>query len=310
MKALLFVTAILCVSASCIVGLVRGEDSSPIQVTTLAELLQLDAAQLAEFDIAWMNLLAAEGLPFSEEVNRADCLDRLQSLANKVRVATKANLYRFRSNPAEYENSEPFFRILVLITVVMRDAGLSYKAELRSEPRPDDPREAEFFRDSRDIFIHGLLSDKQTGTCSSIPVLLVALGRRLGYPLKLVHAKTHLFARWESDDGKTRMNIESTNGLNTHPDDFYKKWPFAISDEEVQSGQYLRSLTPREELASFMAQRACCLESNGRWAESHAAMTAASHLAPHIRRYANQPAHPGRPGESAEPSKPILRLNP
>jgi hypothetical protein len=40
-------------------------------------------------------------------------------------------------------------------------------------------------------------------------VLYVAIGRRLGYPLKLVECKGHLFVRWE--DAKERFNIEGTS---------------------------------------------------------------------------------------------------
>lgn len=40
-------------------------------------------------------------------------------------------------------------------------------------------------------------------------MLYVAIGRRLGYPLKLVECKGHLFVRWE--DAKERFNIEGTS---------------------------------------------------------------------------------------------------
>ncbi len=46
-----------------------------------------------------------------------------------------------------------------------------------------------------------------------MPVLYVAIGRRLGYPLELVTTKGHVFACWE--DSNDRFNIEGTNeGLN------------------------------------------------------------------------------------------------
>jgi hypothetical protein len=54
------------------------------------------------------------------------------------------------------------------------------------------------------LFLHGLTQGRG-GTCLSMPVAYVAVGRRLGYPLKLVTAKGHLFARWESLDGKERL---------------------------------------------------------------------------------------------------------
>ena len=33
--------------------------------------------------------------------------------------------------------------------------------------------------------------------------------------------------------------MEGTNGFSSFPDDYYKTWPFKISDEEVRLGGYL-----------------------------------------------------------------------
>lgn len=62
-----------------------------------------------------------------------------------------------------------------------------------------------FFADSSKVFLHGLLGSKRQGTCSSMPVLYSAVGRRLGYPLKLVTIKGHLFVRWEG--AGERLNV-------------------------------------------------------------------------------------------------------
>jgi hypothetical protein len=112
-------------------------------------------------------------------------------------------------------------------------------------------------------------------------VLYVAVGRRLGYPLKLVTTKAHVFARWESVDGKERFNIEGTNeGLNCFPDDYYRTWPIAMSIAEAERGQYLRSLTAAEELALFLSVRGHCLETLGRFAEAQLAHAHAHALTP------------------------------
>lgn len=117
--------------------------------------------------------------------------------------------------------------------------------------------------DSRDDFIHGIIEGRG-GTCASLPVLYVALGRRLGYPLKLVAAARHLFARWD-DPGGERFNIEISNpgGLDTHSDDHYLDWPVPIRGTEWQEVFHFRSLTPREELACAWAKRGFCLRANG-----------------------------------------------
>jgi hypothetical protein len=144
----------------------------------------------------------------------------------------------------------------MMITVLQQDFGVRY-----NPARIFDPD----FRDSRDLFIHGILFG-DGGTCASMPVLYVAVGRRLGYPLKLVHAKGHRFARWDDPEGKhwdqpARFNIEgSGRGLNIKPDEYYHTWPRKLKDRELAEGCFLRSHTPREELASFLATRANCLQ--------------------------------------------------
>ena len=169
-----------------------------------------------------------------------------------------------------------------MVTVLQQDFHVRYNPERIQGPD---------FRDSRDLFLHGLLgssfnSQPSTlnlphGTCVSMPVLYVAVGRRLGYPLKLVTTKAHLFARWESPDGKERFNIEATSqGLNCFPDEYYRTWPVPLTEGEVRSGQYLKSLTPAEELAVFLSARGHCLEAAGRLPEAQLAHAHAHALAP------------------------------
>ncbi|MGL6097413.1 MAG: transglutaminase family protein, partial [Fimbriiglobus sp.] len=133
------------------------------------------------------------------------------------------------------------------------------------------------WRDSRNIFLHGLLSENRTGTCPSLPVLIVAIGRRLGYPLFLVRAPAHLFCRWEDRTTGVRFNIEyNGHGMTDHPDEHYrlwpKAWPAAVIENEAklrpESRSYLRSLTLREEDAEFLCSRGHCLEDNGRLGEA------------------------------------------
>jgi len=130
-----------------------------------------------------------------------------------------------------------------------------------------------------------MIDDPNGGTCCSMPVLYAAVARRLRYPVKLVHANAHLFCRW---DGKeTRFNIEGTGkGLSFFPDEYYHKWPLPITDDQVQRGEYLASLTPAQELAGFFACRAWCLEDHGRVDEALKAYEVACRLHPEYRGYA------------------------
>jgi hypothetical protein len=142
-----------------------------------------------------------------------------------------------------------------------------------------------FFADSRDLFLHGLLSERRLGTCSSMPVLYVALARRLGYPVSLVTTKGHLFARWEGRG--ERFNVECTGrGMNRYDDAHYRQWPFILTDKEIQENAYLKSLTPAGEAAVFLSLRAECLREAGRLEEARQCYAGAAKLAPEVRLYA------------------------
>lgn len=239
-------------------------------------------------DLARLNLICAADLPGSEGLDIRAELERLDAWAARVRAETDRDIHNFFKNPAEFEHSEPYYRVLMLVTVLQQDLGVRYNPDRVHTPD---------FTDSKDLFIHGLLQASPNppsgpdapedlpptphhgGTCVSLPVLYVAVGRRLGYPLKLATTKEHVFARW--DDGQHRFNIEATSmGLNTFPDDHYKEWPHKLTESELASGSYLRSLGPKEELALFLAVRGYVLEDTGRHKEALEAYTKATQLDP------------------------------
>jgi hypothetical protein len=139
-------------------------------------------------------------------------------------------------------------------------------------------------KSSKNIFINGLLSDERLGTCSSMPVLWTAIGRRLGYPLSLVHAKNHLFVRWE--DKKDRFNVEASKGVMASPPDAsYKTWPFPLTDEEIAKGPYLKSLTPTEEMADAMNARFWELMHYRRYDEALGIALKLRQMLPHADKY-------------------------
>jgi hypothetical protein len=237
--------------------------------------------QLEDIDIGLMNVRCAEGLRGSEGLDVAITLQRLDQYATHVEHETTRHLYKFRRNPSEFQDSEAYFRMLVLATVLQEDFNIGYNPE-RIEPLDNLQPDEKFCANSRDVFIHGLTGSPAMGTCASLPVLYVSVGRRLGYPLYLVTAKKHLFARW--DDGRTRMNIEASGrGFTTDEDDHYKTWPYPISDEEIEANRYLKNMSQKEVLAAFMAMRAPCLLSMRRYDEALAAFRNAVRLAPQIR---------------------------
>jgi hypothetical protein len=233
-------------------------------------LLGLTPDELAKTDIAAMNLACAEGLPGFESVDPRAVLATIDEWAFLVKRETDRNFYKFLQNPPDFENSEGYFRMMTLVTVLQLDCGVQYDPDRVLQPN---------FADSRSVFVHGLTSGTKSGTCISMPVLYVAVGRRLGYPLKLVTTKAHAYAKWESP--AESFNIECTSrGLLTPPDDHYREWPFKITEEEVAFGNFLKPLSPQQELALFFVTRGHSLADLERLSEAQEAYSTAHRLDP------------------------------
>lgn len=248
------------------------------QPTTLAELLALKPETLSAVDIGVLNMLCAQGLPGAEDIKIADYQATLDQWAQRVKSETERNFHRFREDPAYYYNSEAFYKMLMMAVVVYEDLGIRYNPKWiapASETRADD----HFFADAHDVFIHGMIGPQRMGTCSSMPVFYIALGRRLGYPLKLAKTRQHLFMRWDSPT--ERFDMDATGkGIDRYDDDYYRKWPFPITEQEIQEEDYLKSLSSQEELSVFLSIRGACLRENGFYGDATAAYQAAFQCAP------------------------------
>jgi hypothetical protein len=197
------------------VATISQQVSVKLAPRSLRELCNFQDAELAQVDIARMNLLCADGLPGSESLDIDAILTSLADWAKRVRFDTDRHLYKFRRNPGEYENSEAYYRMAMLVTVLQQDLGVRYNLE---RMRDID------FTNSKDLFIHGMVNDNNGGTCVSMPVLYASVGRRLGYPLKLTTTHAHVFLRWEglqhaNPAWRERRNIEgSSSGMHSFPD--------------------------------------------------------------------------------------------
>jgi hypothetical protein len=225
---------------------------------------------LSRLDIAEVNLAAAAGLPGAEDLSIPALLAQLDGWSTLVRDRTARALPGWPHGP-DADLSEGQFRMLALVTVVQRELGVRYYM-----PFTEGEYDA---RDSRNLFIHGILSG-QGGTCATMPVLYTAIGRRLGYPLRLVMAKEHLFCRWDDPTGE-RFNIEATTrGFASYADEYYFAWPKPLTERDLGSRPFLRSLSPRQELAEFIAERGLCLRDHLQLAEAEQAFAWGARLSP------------------------------
>lgn len=254
------------------------------QPTTFQELCNVPTEHLEKCDIALMNLLCAEGLPGAENLNVTATLERLDGIARKVQFETDRHIYKFRQHPEEFNQSEGYYRMMMMATVLQQDLGIHYNPERIQMPWEPLESDEKFFTNSQDVLIHGLAREGGTGTCSSMPVFYVAIGRRLQYPLKLVTAKGHLFARW--DDGQKSFNIEGTSiGFVSHPDEYYRTWPAPFTPEEQASEGYLQSLSPVQEFAVFLSIRGACLRAAKDYLKSLGAIAQAHYRQPNAISY-------------------------
>ncbi len=228
--------------------------------------------ELSRLSLDFLNLLCASGLPDTADLDIPACLKTLAGWTGHVRQETERNLRRFQRDPGQYRDSEAFYRVIMMVTVLQQDCGVCY------DP---DCIKSSLFLDSGEGFLHGVLSARRQGTCANLPVLYAAIGRRLGYPIYLCLARRHVFCRWTSKDKRERFNIEGSGvGLTTPEDDYYLNWPQPISPREVELGHFLRNLDPQEELGMFMATRGHCLLDRRYVSEAIVAYAHAHRLAP------------------------------
>lgn len=179
-----------------------------------------------------------------------------------------AEMPGFRARRCDYPDSEGRFRVQAMVTHLQRDLGMRYHLGRRA----DDPALR-----PEDSFLYGVLFGRG-GTCGSLPLLYAAVGRRLGYPLRLVTTRGHLFCRWE---GAERFNVEgSGDGVSFFPDEHYRTGRFAMPPETVLACGYLESLSPREEVAGLLCQRGECWAQERNYGEAATAFAWAHELDP------------------------------
>jgi hypothetical protein len=267
------IAALVFVAATLIVALVFAlRPSHPLTSSqvSLEQVLRLKAEKISQLSISRLNVLCAAGIAGGDVPSPETLESNLCAWAKHIQAETERHHYRFERNPAEFENSEDF--------------NVHYDEQRRSDPSPEGQRDG-FFAEPKSVFLTGLLGPERRGTCSSLPVLYVAVGRELGYPLKLVTAKAHMFVRWEGAGERFNIEAAGDHGVNRFPDDYYRHWPLEVTPEEEQAEGYLKSLTPAEELAVFLSIRGMCLKEQGRIPEAAEAFASAARLAPDCHSY-------------------------
>ena len=266
---------------------VRVKPGTITQPKTFAELLALPPAQIEQVDLALVNLLCAEGLRGSEDLDVKQSLDRLDGLAAHVENETKRNQHLFAEHPERFKNSVAYFRMAMLATVLAQDLRIQYNPAREKQLENghalrSDKDEKEFFGDAKDVFLHGLLGGKHYGTCASMPFLYVAIGRRLGYPVTLATTASHFYVRYEEGNGK-HLNVEATEHrafLTPSDDEYRNPWEMHVSEQEISDLAHLRPLSNREILGHSLVTRSAVLRSMKRYDQQSGAWAMAARYLP------------------------------
>lgn len=243
---------------------VAGDDGkTEFKPLTPRQLFEMPVENLDRVDIGRMNIICARNVTRTELVDTAKYVAKLDEWAAIAKRLEQKYLPAYEKNAARYDHSLAKFKAVTLALTIQQDLKCDYNMDLIKSGAMNDMLSPRFFKNVEDVFITGLLK-RGKGTCSSIPVLFVALGRRLHYPVYLAHTKGHLYCRW--DDGQENFNIEVTGrGVDTPPDSHYKGPPFNPSEDDIKNEGMLRNLTNRESLAVFLSTSAVNQEANGEY---------------------------------------------
>jgi hypothetical protein len=238
-----------------------------------------------------MNLLCSDGLVDDNAFNVEDSISQVDDLAAKVAGFTDCSTHLLTQFADVLQGSEVLWRLYCLARGLIVVGEFEYCQE-----EQDLELDADWSKADRHL-IHGLLGQTRHGTCASMPVLYVAVGRLLGYPLHLVHSLGHVFARWDGMDHplpawRELRNAEFTSGFDSMTDEEYHefplKWPKELHEMErlrQPNPLYLRNLNASEEFASCLVQRAHAFEARNSFEIAMDAYRYACMLAPQNDMY-------------------------
>jgi len=219
---------------------------------TVAQLMALSDAELEKVDLVEMSVAAAKEIPGYEKLDYQHYKQVVDGWSDDVRRWMPAAEVNFQKSPKEWRNDINFFRLGLLATYLTRERGIRY-AEKYSQDQKEGKNSK--YEDPGALLVHGLI-DTLRGTCATMPVLHVAIGRRLGWPVSLASVGPHYVCRY--DDGKVHYNIEATYagpGFVSDSDEDYIKNDH-LPRKAVTTGSDFRSLSAREMLGVFIGARA------------------------------------------------------
>jgi regulator of sirC expression with transglutaminase-like and TPR domain len=215
------------------IGLSDAEEPRGLSDAQLEQLANLSEEEIDLGEVAL--LLASEAYPDLDIPRYVAQLDRL---AAEIRRFTDQMRSRTRSA------AEPDYVIRAMNTYLYKRLGFHYD------------REDMYATQLKNRYLNGVL-DTKAGSCTTLPLLYLALAKRLDYPVYPVAAPQHLFCRFRLPDG-TYQNIEATAGGWSPDEDYIIS--MEIPQQGLKSGAYLENMTYRQLLGDLI------IENGGYWA--------------------------------------------
>ncbi len=105
----------------------------------------------------------------------------------------------------------------------------------------------------------------RVGRCASFSAVYLMLSERFGWRFRAVCLPAHIFVRWFPGAERTRVNIETTLKGRSISDQQYLRFR-SIPDTPVAKRFYMRELSPKQALATYLPPLSLLLLARGRLA--------------------------------------------
>jgi len=215
---------------------------------TLSQLLALSDAELEKADVVLLNLAVAREIPALADLDVGRYVRIVDEWTRQFARLLPGMEATFRKTPKRWQDDIRFFRVGMLQGFLGHEIGIRYIEEQKKAT-------AVRYTNPGDLFLNGLI-DRRQGTCGNMATLHVAIARRMGWPVSLACAKSHLISRF--DDGQAVYNIEATSthpgSFASDPDEVYVE-QYSLPDKAIECGSDLGKLTAREMAGVFLSQR-------------------------------------------------------
>lgn len=218
----------------------------PAETEAEKELEAMLAGPEDKIDLALANWLVIADLPPYKDLTRDQYFAMLDETTNRVR----GMIEQARRHPLMAGDLSDPARLAHVFCSAMIALGIDYADEFKVYT--EGPGDAlPLYRDTDNVFIAGLLKTRK-GSCVSMPMLYLVIGKRLDLPVHLVNVGQHTFIRWEQPG--YRMNIETTivRQVAMTPDEDNFLEVEHLTREELEGTNDLKNMSKRNVIASLL----------------------------------------------------------